>query len=61
MSTGIAASFVRSGKVRDLYALLPESRLRLHALDVGGSFGQRSAVYPEYAALMIAVRGERIS
>ena len=32
MSTGIAASFVRSGKVRDLYAL-PGDRLLLVASD----------------------------
>ncbi len=35
---------------------VPEDKLRIHTHDVGGSFGQRSAVYPEYAALMIATR-----
>ena len=39
-----------------LLTQVPEDRLRLHALDVGGSFGQRSAVYPEHAALMIAAK-----
>ena len=29
-------------------------RLRLYLHDVGGSFGQRSAVYPEHAAMMMA-------
>ncbi len=33
---------------------VPEDKLRLHLHDVGGSFGQRSAVYPEHGALMIA-------
>ena len=35
---------------------VPEEKLRLHLHDVGGSFGQRSAVYPEYAAQMIAAK-----
>ena len=35
---------------------VPEEKLRLHLHDVGGSFGQRSAVYPEYAAQMIATK-----
>lgn len=35
---------------------VPEEKLRLHAQDVGGSFGQRSFVYPEYAAQMIAAK-----
>ncbi len=35
---------------------VPEEKLRLHAHDVGGSFGQRSAIYPEYGAQMIAAR-----
>ena len=33
---------------------VPEENLRLHLHDVGGSFGQRSAVYPEHGAMMIA-------
>ena len=35
---------------------VPEDRLRFHLHDVGGSFGQRSAVYPEHGALMIAAK-----
>ena len=35
---------------------VPEEKLRLHLHDVGGSFGQRSAVYPEHAAQMIAAK-----
>ncbi len=35
---------------------VPEDRLRCHARDVGGSFGQRSGVYPEYAAQMMAAK-----
>ena len=35
---------------------LPESKLRIHTHDVGGSFGQRSAVYPEHGAQMIAAK-----
>jgi carbon-monoxide dehydrogenase large subunit len=35
---------------------VPEDKLRLHLHDVGGSFGQRSAVYPEHGALMIAAK-----
>ena len=35
---------------------VPEARLRMHTQDVGGSFGQRSAVYPEYAAQMMAAK-----
>jgi len=35
---------------------LPDERLRFHMYDVGGSFGQRSGAYPEYAAQMIAAR-----
>jgi aerobic carbon-monoxide dehydrogenase large subunit len=43
---------------RQLAALtgVPEERLHLHAYDVGGAFGQRSAAYPEYAAQMIAAK-----
>ena len=33
-----------------------EDKLRFHLHDVGGSFGQRSAVYPEHGALMIAAK-----
>jgi len=33
-----------------------EAKLRLHLHDVGGSFGQRSAVYPEHAAQMLAAK-----
>jgi carbon-monoxide dehydrogenase large subunit len=35
---------------------LPESKLRIHTYDVGGSFGQRSAVYPEHGTQMIAAK-----
>lgn len=35
---------------------VPETKLRLHLHDVGGSFGQRSGVYPEHAALMMAAK-----
>ncbi|MBI4191967.1 MAG: xanthine dehydrogenase family protein molybdopterin-binding subunit [Betaproteobacteria bacterium] len=35
---------------------VPAEKLRLHLRDVGGSFGQRSGVYPEHAALMIATK-----
>ena len=35
---------------------VPAEKLRLHLHDVGGSFGQRSAVYPEHAAMMIAAK-----
>ena len=33
-----------------------EDKLRFHLHDVGGSFGQRSAVYPEHGAQMIAAK-----
>ncbi|MCC6533682.1 MAG: xanthine dehydrogenase family protein molybdopterin-binding subunit [Burkholderiales bacterium] len=33
-----------------------EENIRIVARDVGGSFGQRSQSYPEYAALMLAAR-----
>lgn len=39
-----------------LYTGVPEDKLRVVAQDVGGGFGQRSSVYVEYAALMIAAR-----
>src|SRR6185436_6744436 len=32
---------------------VPEDRIYPHAQDVGGSFGQRSAVYPEYCMQML--------
>jgi carbon-monoxide dehydrogenase large subunit len=35
---------------------LPEDKFVVHAQDIGGSFGQRSAAYPEYAAQMIAAK-----
>jgi len=33
---------------------VPEEKVVVHAQDVGGSFGQRSAAYPEYALQMLA-------
>lgn len=35
---------------------LPESALRFHAIDVGGAFGVRGDVYPEYMALALAAK-----
>jgi carbon-monoxide dehydrogenase large subunit len=35
---------------------LPEDKFVVHAQDIGGSFGQRSAAYPEYATQMIAAK-----
>jgi len=35
---------------------VPEEKLRFHLHDTGGSFGQRSAVYPEHGAQMIAAK-----
>ena len=35
---------------------VPEEKLRFHLHDIGGSFGQRSAVYPEHGAQMIAAK-----
>ena len=35
---------------------VPEDRIVIHAQDVGGSFGQRSAAYPEYCMQMLASR-----
>ncbi len=35
---------------------IPEEKLRVHTHDVGGSFGQRSGVYPEHGAQMIAAK-----
>jgi carbon-monoxide dehydrogenase large subunit len=38
------------------YTKLPEDRFRVIAKDVGGGFGQRSAAYPEYCAILIAAK-----
>ena len=38
------------------YTKVPEDKLHIVALDVGGGFGQRSTAYPEYCALMIAAK-----
>jgi carbon-monoxide dehydrogenase large subunit len=35
---------------------LPEDKFVVHAQDIGGSFGQRSAAYPEYLAQMLAAK-----
>jgi carbon-monoxide dehydrogenase large subunit len=35
---------------------VPEDKLVVHAQDIGGSFGQRSAAYPEYTVQMIAAK-----
>ena len=35
---------------------LPEDKFIVHAQDVGGSFGQRSAAYPEYAMQALAAK-----
>ena len=35
---------------------VPEDKIYVHAQDVGGSFGQRSAVYPEYCMQMLAAK-----
>ena len=35
---------------------VPEAHLKFEARDVGGGFGQRTLAYPEYCALMIAVK-----
>ena len=35
---------------------VPEDKLVVHAQDIGGSFGQRSAAYPEYAMQMLAAK-----
>jgi carbon-monoxide dehydrogenase large subunit len=35
---------------------VPEDRIYVHAEEVGGSFGQRSAVYPEYCMQMLAAK-----
>jgi carbon-monoxide dehydrogenase large subunit len=38
------------------YTRVPEEKLKFDVRDIGGGFGQRSAAYPEYAALMIAAK-----
>jgi carbon-monoxide dehydrogenase large subunit len=35
---------------------VPEDKFVVHAQDIGGSFGQRSAAYPEYVAQMLAAK-----
>jgi carbon-monoxide dehydrogenase large subunit len=35
---------------------VPEDKLVVHAQDIGGSFGQRSAAYPEYCMQMLAAK-----
>ncbi len=35
---------------------VPEERIVVHAQDIGGSFGQRSAAYPEYCMQMLAAK-----
>jgi len=35
---------------------VPEEKLVVHAQDIGGSFGQRSAAYPEYCMQMLAAK-----
>lgn len=35
---------------------IPREQLRVRTYDVGGSFGMKSAPYPEYAPLLVAVR-----
>jgi carbon-monoxide dehydrogenase large subunit len=34
----------------------PRERFRVHARDVGGAFGVRNEIYPEYSALVLAAR-----
>ena len=38
------------------YANLGEDKFRVEIQDVGGGFGQRSTVYPEYVSMMIAAK-----
>ena len=38
------------------YSNLTEDKFRVEIKDVGGGFGQRSTVYPEYVAMMIAAK-----
>ena len=35
---------------------VPEDKIVVHAQDIGGSFGQRSAAYPEYCMQMLAAK-----
>jgi len=35
---------------------VPSANIRIHAADVGGAFGVRNEVYPEFAALFLATR-----
>ncbi len=35
---------------------VPEEQFRLHAGDVGGAFGVRNEIYPEFAAVLFAAR-----
>ncbi len=47
------------GAVRGFVSLItgvPESRLRCHAPDVGGSFGVKGTVFPEESALLMAAK-----
>ena len=38
------------------YTSVPEDKIAFELLDVGGGFGQRTPVYPEYCALMMAAK-----
>ena len=38
---------------------VPESKVRVVAGDIGGSFGMKSAVYNEVALVLLAVEGDR--
>ena len=38
------------------YTHVPEEKLKFEVRDVGGGFGQRTVVYPEYCALMLAAK-----
>jgi carbon-monoxide dehydrogenase large subunit len=41
------------------YSNLSEDKFRVEIKDVGGGFGQRSTVYPEYVSMMIAAKALR--
>ena len=43
-------------KMVSQYTKVPEEQLVFEARDIGGGFGQRTPVYPEYCALMIAAK-----
>jgi carbon-monoxide dehydrogenase large subunit len=43
-------------KMMSQYTHVPEDKLVFEVRDVGGGFGQRTPVYPEYCALMIAAK-----